>query len=100
MGPRLYWYLNDTQNFYITAGWNPYARGKRQKASVSKDVQGSSFDVGLGYRFKLSRLWGLGAGIHYHSLSLNEEKLAQTETSISDTVGHMMPMLELTIITK
>lgn len=100
MGPRLVWFTSDSHNLYFSAEWNPYVRGDREKANVSREIQGSSMAFGVGYRFKISRLFGLGAGIHYHSVSLNEEKIESTESNISDSISHLMPMLELTIITR
>ena len=100
MGPRLVWFTNENHNLYFTAEWNPYARGDREKENVSREVQGSSMALGMGYRFRLSRLIGLGASIHYHSLSLNEEKIGSTENNISDSITHFMPMLEISILTR
>jgi hypothetical protein len=56
--------------------------------------------VGLGYRFRLSRLVGFGAAIHYHNLSVAEEKTNSSVDDVSDSVNNLMPMLELTILTK
>lgn len=100
MGPKLTWFLNENQNWYLSGEWNPYVRGEREKAGVKRDISGSSIAFGLGYRFKLSRLMGLGASIHYHSMGLSEEKVNNTETDVSDKVTNLMPMLELSIITK
>ena len=99
MGPRVHWYLNENQNWYISAEWSPYARGDR-RTSEDQEVSGSSMGFGLGYRFRLSRLVGLGASIQYHSLSLDEEKVESTENDISDKATHLMPMLEFSILTK
>jgi hypothetical protein len=100
MGPRLIWFTSDAYHLYFSLEWNPYAKGEREKSAVSRDIQGSSLGVGMGYRFKLSRLVGFGAGIYYHSLNLKEEKIDSTETNISDKVTHIMPMLELSILTR
>lgn len=100
MGPRLQWFWSDNYNLYFTAEWNPYAKGEREKLGASRDISGSSLGFGIGYRFRLSRLWGFGAGIHYHNLNLKEEKINSTENNISDKVNNLMPMLEVTLITK
>lgn len=100
MGPRLTYFFNENYNFYLTAEWNPYARGDRKKGPESAEISGSSYSAGIGYRFRLSRLWGLGAGVHYHHFGLSTETINSTEKKLSDTVGNVMPMLELTLITK
>jgi hypothetical protein len=99
MGPRVQWFMNENYNLYLSAEWNPYAKGDRN-TGASKTITGSSMGVGLGYRFRLSRMVGFGAAIHYHSLNIKEEKSGSTETTVSDTVTNLMPMLELTILTR
>lgn len=100
MGPRLQWFVNDNYNLYFTAEWNPYGKGDREKLGQSREISGSSIGVGVGYRFRLSRYVGFGAGIHYHNLSIKEEKINSTENDVSDKVTNLMPMLELTILTR
>lgn len=100
MGPRVHWFLNENQNWYFSAEWNPYAKGEREKSGSNRDISGSSYGVGLGYRFKISRLIGLGASIHYQSLNISEEKIGSSEDDVSDSVRNIMPMLELTILTR
>lgn len=100
MGPRLIWFMNEELNWYFSLEWNPYAKGSRDVAGESQDIDGSSTDFALGYRFKVSRLVGLGAGIHYHSYSVDESKVNNTSADVSDKVTNIMPMLELTIITR
>lgn len=100
MGPRVQWFVNDNYNLYFSAEWNPYARGERKKSSTNRDIQGTSYGVGIGYRFRLSRLLGFGASLHYHTLSINEEKIDSNEDDISDKMTNIMPMLEFTILTR
>ncbi|MBA2405060.1 MAG: hypothetical protein H0V66_09845 [Bdellovibrionales bacterium] len=100
MGPRLTYFFSEERRAYITGEWNPYAKGDRDKTGTSAEISGSSIGLGVGYRFKLSRLIGLGAALHYHTLNVKEEKIGSTENDISDKITNIMPMLELTIITK
>lgn len=99
MGPRIQWFMNENYNWYLSAEWNPYAKGDREK-DVKKEISGSSIGVGLGYRFKLSKLIGFGAAIHYHSFSIKEEKTGSTENDVSNNLTNLMPMLELTFLTR
>lgn len=100
MGPRLTYFFSEERRWYATVEWSPYAKGDRDKTGTSAEISGSSIGIGAGYKFKVSRLIGLGAGLHYHTLSLKEEKIGTTENTISDKITNIMPMLELTIITK
>lgn len=100
MGPRLVYFFDQDYRFYLSAEWNPYAKGDRDKTGTSAEVTGSSLGFGAGYRFKLSRIVGLGASLNYHTLTLKEEKIGSTEDDITDKMTNIMPMLELTIITR
>lgn len=100
MGPKLLWFLNDNYNWYITGEWNPYARGDRKIGTTNEDISGSSYGAGIGYRFRLSRFMGLGAGIHYQTTKIDEAKVGSNERNVSDSVGHIMPMLELSAMFK
>ncbi len=100
MGPRLQWFVNSNYNLYFSAEWNPYAKGEREKSSSSSDISGSGIGFGVGYRFRISRVLGFGAAIHYQSLTLDEEKVGSTETEVTDNITNLMPMLEFTILTK
>ncbi len=100
MGPRFLIFMGESYHWYLSAEWNPYAKGDRDKGGSSREIQGSSMGAGLGYRFKLSGAVGLGAGIHYHSLALKEEKVDTTESNITDKITNIMPMIELSILTK
>lgn len=100
MGPKILWYFNDAYNWYVTAEWNPYATGTRNKVGQEGEITGSSTSFGLGYRFRLSRIVGLGAGLHYHSFSMKDETIDDTKTDVTDKVTNFMPVLELTIITR
>lgn len=100
MGPRLLWFFDENYNWYATAEWNVYAKGDREKSSDDSEVSGSSIGMGIGYRFRISRFVGLGAGIHYQSLDIKEEKIGSTVNNVSNKITNIMPMLELSILTK
>lgn len=100
MGPKLLWFVNDNYNLYVSAEWNPYARGDRKVGTQSEDISGSSYGAGIGYRFRLSRFIGLGAGIHYQTTKIDEAKVGSNERNVSDSVSHVMPMLQLSAMFK
>lgn len=100
MGPKLLWFLNDNYNWYVSGEWNPYARGERTIGATKEDISGSSFGLGFGYRFRISRFIGLGAGIHYQTTKIDEAKVGSTERNVSDSVSHVMPMLQLSAMFK
>jgi hypothetical protein len=100
MGPKLLWFVNDNYNLYLTAEWNPYAKGTRNIGTTKEKVSGSSYGVGIGYRFRISRFMGLGAGIHYQTTNIAEAKVGSNEKNVSDSISHIMPMIELSAMFK
>lgn len=100
MGPKFLWFLNDNYNLYVNAEWNPYVRGDRKPGATTEEVSGSSYGIGLGYRFRLSKMIGLGASVQYQSTTIDESKIGSNENTISDTVSHLMPMLSLSLMFK
>jgi hypothetical protein len=101
MGPKIIWFANDNYNLYFSAEWNPYTRGERTIGGQKREVlSGNSMSAGIGYRFRLSRLVGLGAGIHYHAFEPGEENVAGATTKSGDKFSNIMPMLELSLITR
>lgn len=100
MGPKFVWFMNENYNWYFSGEWNPYARGDRNTAGQNQKITGSSYAVALGYRFRITKMMGLGASINYHNLSISEKKVSNTSTNVSDKVSNIMPMLEFSIITK
>jgi hypothetical protein len=100
MGPKFLWFMNENKNFYTSIEWNPYATGTRTKSNDEKDITGTSVGFSFGYRFRLSKNFGLGASLNYHALSLKKETLDSTESTISDKITNLMPMLEISIMTR
>lgn len=84
----------------MSAEWNPYGKGDREKGASESEISGSSMGFGIGYRFRISKFFGVGASIHHHTLNIKEEKIGSTENTVSDKVTNLMPMLELSILTK
>lgn len=100
MGPKLLWFVNDNYNLFLSAEWNPYAKGSRKLSGASEKISGSSYGAAIGYRFRLSRFMGLGVGIHYQSTAIDEAKVGSSVNNVSDTVSHIMPMIELSAMFK
>jgi hypothetical protein len=98
MGPRLIWFNSDQYNYYFSLEWNPYVRGTRTSSAENVEIKGNSFSAGIGYRFEISRSFGLGAGLYYHSLRVGEEIDGETHRTVSDTINMLMPKLEISMI--
>jgi hypothetical protein len=100
MGPRLQLFFNENFNFYLSAEWNPYIKGERDKNGSSGDIEGSSYGIGAGYRFRLTKALGLGIAFHYQNLSVTKETINSSESTTSDSISNILPMLELSFMSK
>jgi hypothetical protein len=101
MGPKLVWFSSDEYKWYLSLEWNPYTKGDRATGGTKREVlSGNSYGFGFGYRYRISQMFGIGAGIHYHTFSPGEEKVGVLIEKPTVNVTNLMPMLELTFITR
>jgi hypothetical protein len=100
MGPRLQLFFNDKYNFYVYAEWNPYIKGDREKNGLNGDIEGSSYGIGAGYRFRISKAFGIGVAFQYQNLSVTKETINSSESTTSDSISNIVPMLELSFMSK
>lgn len=96
LGPRFQYYIDSSQNFYISAAWNPYVQGERKVSGVTVDISGSSYFAAFGWQLKLSRSLFLGASINYHSISITKETdTDNVETEVTNAYTTIYPMIEI-----
>ena len=97
LGPRLNYYLNEEQNFFLTLAWNPYAKGTRVVNGASEDISGWSYLAGIGAVLKMNKTFYLGASLNYHSLSVTKSIVGTTATTTTNSYSSLMPMINLTL---
>lgn len=98
IGPKIIWFLGDRGSIYISAGWNPFAKGERKRSNTSEDIDGSSLMGALGYQLKLTKRFYLGASINYHSLSISKATdSSNQETTVSNNYTTIYPMIEMSL---
>lgn len=96
LGPRFTYFLSEDNVFYVSLGWNPYAKGKRTVNSVTEDISGYSLLGSLGAEVKINKNFHIGGSINYHTLKISKAINSSNQAStVSDTYGSMMPMLNL-----
>lgn len=96
LGPRVTWFFTDENVFYVSLGWNPYAKGTRTLSGVSEDISGFSLLGSLGAEVKINKNFHIGGSLNYHSLKISKAiSSANVATTVSDTYNSMMPMLNL-----
>lgn len=100
LGPKLLWYLSDQYSSYISIEWNPYVQGDRKINGTEGEIRGDSIGVSFGYRFKLTKNFGVGASLNYSKVSIKKETISQNESDKSDGLTMIVPMLEFAYLTK
>lgn len=100
LGPKLLWYFSEQRASYISVEWNPYVQGDRKIAGVEGEVRGDSIGFSFGYRFKLSKNFGIGGSLNYTKVNIKKETISQLENDRSDGISMMVPMLEFAYLTK
>jgi hypothetical protein len=98
LGPRLTYYFNDENVYYVSMGWNPYAKGTVSVSGVSDKFSGWSYMGTLGAAVKINNNFHLGVSLNYHTLSVTEKVNSSNVTSkVSETYNSMMPMITLSL---
>ncbi len=96
LGPRLTYFLNEGNVFYLTLGWNPYVKGKRTIGSEMEEISGHSLLGGLGAEVRINRNFHIGGSLNYKSLSISKSiSSANVATEVTDTYTSLMPMINL-----
>lgn len=96
LGPRFTFFFTEDNTFYTSLGWNPYAKGKRTINGASEDISGYSLLASLGAEVKINKNFHIGGSLNYHSLKISKAISASNQaTTVSDSYGSMMPMLNL-----
>lgn len=98
LGPRFTYFFNETNTFYGTVGWNPYAKGKRTIGDVTEEISGYGLLVGLGAELKINRTFYIGGSLNYKSLNISKSiSAANVATEVTDTYTSLMPMINLSL---
>lgn len=98
LGPRLVYFFTDENVFYVTVGWNPYAKGKRTVGTVTEDVSGYALMGGMGAEVKVNRNFYIGGSLNYHSLNISKAiSASNVATTASDKYNSLMPMINLSL---
>ena len=93
LGPRLTYFFTEENVFYITLGWNPYAKGKRTVNGATEEISGHSFLAGLGAELKTTRNFYIGGSLNYHALNIsNAINSSNVSSSVNNKYNAMMPM--------
>lgn len=96
LGPRFTYFFTDENVFYVTLGWNPYAKGKRTVSSITEEISGYALLAGLGAELKINRNFHIGGSLNYHSLNISKAiSASNVATTVSDKYSSLMPMINL-----
>tara|TARA_Y100000296_G_C5067308_1_gene203003 strand:+ start:117 stop:692 length:576 start_codon:yes stop_codon:yes gene_type:complete len=96
MGPRLFFFLNQSKTFVLSANWNPFVSGDRTLTTVgtAEEVSGSSLHAALSVQAKVGNHFYIGGGLNYHSVSISKSTVNGTETEVSHGYTDIYPSIE------
>ncbi|MCO4794560.1 MAG: hypothetical protein KC493_12645 [Bacteriovoracaceae bacterium] len=96
LGPRFQIYFSEALTWNLSMTWNPYAKGERTGSGTTSDIDGWSYEIGLGYQYKISKRFYMGATVVYHALNITtvtDSANLETETTFAYT--SIYPLLTL-----
>jgi hypothetical protein len=98
LGPRATYFFSEENTFYVTLGWNPYAKGSRTVSGTQEDISGYAFLAGLGVEVKINRNFYVGGSLNYHTLNITKAiSSSNVASTASDKYNSMMPMINLSL---
>ena len=98
LGPRLTYFLNEGNIFYLTLGWNPYAKGQRIIASATEEISGYGLLAGIGAELKINSNFHIGGSLNYKSLNISKAiSSTNVASEVSDTYTSITPMINLSL---
>lgn len=98
LGPRFQYYFSEENTWHVVLTWNPYAKGERTSGGSTDSISGSSYDIALGYQFKVNRSIYMGATITYHALNISKTTdSSNLESEVSHSYSSIYPLLTLSL---
>jgi len=96
LGPRFTFFFSEMKTWHINLIWNPYAKGERSSSGSTDTIDGWSYEVAMGYQYKVTKKFYMGATIAYHSFAVTTvTDSSNTETETSFTYSSIYPMITL-----
>ncbi len=93
LGPRFTFFFSENKTWHMNLVWNPYAKGERTAGST-ETIDGWSYEIALGYQYKINKRFHMGATVVYHSLAITTvTNSSNTETETSYTYSSIYPLL-------
>tara|TARA_B100000925_G_scaffold290014_2_gene274212 strand:+ start:4570 stop:5145 length:576 start_codon:yes stop_codon:yes gene_type:complete len=96
-GATLLIYFSRSKNWKFEVTYCPNITGTRTTSGTEEDLLGSSYSADFGYHMNLTETFILGASIGYHSTTLSQKIVSNTESTISESYTQIIPKLEVAL---
>jgi hypothetical protein len=96
-GATLLIYFNRSKNWKFEVTYCPNITGTRTVSGTEENILGSSYTADFGYHMNLTEKFILGASIGYHSTTLSQKIVSNTESTISESYTQIIPKLEVAL---
>ncbi len=96
-GATLLTYFNKNKNWKLEITYCPNISGTRTVSGAEQDILGSSFTIDFGYHMNLTERFILGASVGYHSTTISQKIVNNTESEISESYTQIIPKLEVAL---
>lgn len=96
-GATLLIYFNKNKNWKLEVTYCPNISGTRTVSGTEEDILGSSFTIDFGYHMNLTERFILGASLGYHSTTISQKIVNNTESEISESYTQIIPKLEVAL---
>ena len=96
-GATLLIYFNKSKNWKFEVTYCPNITGTRTVSGTEEEVLGNSYTADFGYHMNLTENFILGASVGYHSTSLSQKIVSNTESEITESYTQIIPKLEVAL---
>lgn len=97
LGPKMLFYFSRNRSWFSSITYNFYVSGSGETSGTSVEVTGSSIVAAVGYHYKISRLFALGASLNYHQSTITSQVTDSTTSEVSNVYTSIYPMIEVSI---
>ena len=96
-GARLVYFFDRAWRWKFSATYNFASSGDRTVSGASQEVDGSGYQLSLGYSLPVNRNFYVGASLNYHSVGIESSTVNNTKSNVTQTYTTLYPMLEFAL---
>lgn len=97
LGPRVVFLIGPLFRWHVSVAYHIYTKGTRSIEGSSEKISGSAMMGSLGYQIRLSKVFYMGASLHYHSMSITESVEDSEQTDVTNSYTTIIPAIEFSL---